>query len=70
MRKKQDLIVRKASKSGLAGLSRRDALFMYVSQWVEWYVLTYEEVHLKSDIEELMQHWLIVYHTIRTQHIN
>lgn len=67
--KLQTTIINRVNEKGLETVSRREALFMYVSQWLEWDVLGgghEKPEHL--EMVDLMSGWVLVYHAMGEKH--
>jgi hypothetical protein len=67
---KQDSIVRRSTKWGLNGISRQDALFMYVSQWLEYTVNGGEKDDDRESVENIIEYWLHAYNMLSSQLVN
>lgn len=61
MHKKQKDIIERVRKQGMDGVSKQDALFMYVSQWLEWTIVRGHEDAEHEQMTELMEMWITVY---------
>ncbi|MCI0672643.1 MAG: hypothetical protein L0Y64_19530 [Myxococcaceae bacterium] len=59
----QDRIIRRISMRGMQAVSRHDALFMYVSQWLEWTFAGGEATRDHVRTLELMEGWAVLYTT-------
>lgn len=67
MREKQKRIASRFQKYGVSAISRKDALFMYASQWVEWNFL--DQPAENTQMLELMEGWLAVWGSME-QHLS
>ncbi len=67
---RQNKIAKKLDLLGVEGLSRREAMFMYVSQWLEYTALRQPDEPINEDAEDVMEQWHMVYHRLGETFIN